>query len=464
MTFQLGVVGLGTMGANLALNAARNGAEVVVFNRTQEKTKSFLMQHGKEGKISAAGSLAELVKALKAPRAVLLMVKAGDAVAQMIEELVPLLEKGDIIIDAGNSHDVDTMVRTKKLEREKGIHFLGMGVSGGEEGALNGPSMMPGGSKKAYDHLEPLLKKMAANDGAGGKCVTYIGPEGTGHFVKMVHNGIEYGIMQLLAETYHLLRVTGKSNAQIADIFEKWNEDPWLQSFLLEITVKILRKKDPDTGEDLVDIIRDQAEQKGTGKWTVNAALEYGVVVPTITAAVEARIVSSAKDFRVLQSKTPPVPAEASVPDAFVQKLQIAFEASVINTYAQGFQLLSVPSQANEWNLPMSEIARIWRGGCIIRASLLAHWQKMFTGDQAAAKLIRDRFSGDRQKGWREVIAFAVLRAIPVPALQASLTYFDAYRTERLPQNLIQAQRDFFGAHQYERLDREGKFHTSWSA
>src|SRR3989344_947177 len=347
MTFQLGVVGLGTMGANLALNAARNGAEVVVFNRTQEKTKSFLMQHGKEGKISAAGSLAELVKALKAPRAVLLMVKAGDAVAQMIEELVQLLEKGDIIIDAGNSHDIDTMVRTKKLERENGIHFLGMGVSGGEEGALNGPSMMPGGSKQAYESLEPLLKKMAADDGVGGKCVTYIGPDGTGHFVKMVHNGIEYGIMQLLAETYHLLRITGKSNAEVANIFEKWNQDPWLQSFLLEITVKILRTKDPDTGKDLVDIIKDQAEQKGTGKWTVNAALEYGVVVPTITAAVESRIVSSAKDFRVLQSKIPPVPVEASIPKDFVEKLKIALEASVINTYAQGFQLLSVPSQTN---------------------------------------------------------------------------------------------------------------------
>ena len=460
---QLGLIGLGTMGINLARNAARNGAEVIVFNRTMERTNEFMNAHGKEGKISSAMSLADLVKQLKHPRAILLMVKAGDAVAQMIEELVPLLEKGDIIIDAGNSHDIDTMVRTKKLERENGIHFLGMGVSGGEEGALNGPSMMPGGSKQAYESLEPLLKKMAADDGVGGKCVTYIGPDGTGHFVKMVHNGIEYGIMQLLAETYHLLRITGKSNAEVADIFEKWNQDPWLQSFLLEITVKILRTKDPDTGKDLVDIIKDQAEQKGTGKWTVNAALEYGVVVPTITAAVESRVVSSAKDFRTMQSKTPPVPADIPMAKDFENKLKVAFELSVINTYAQGFQLLSVPSQANEWNLPMSEIARIWRGGCIIRAALLSHWQKIFAGDQDAAKLVRDRFSGDRQIQWREVIAFAVLRAIPVPALQASLTYFDAYRTERLPQNLIQALRDFFGAHGYERVDREGKFHTKWS-
>ncbi|MBI3331940.1 NADP-dependent phosphogluconate dehydrogenase [Candidatus Peregrinibacteria bacterium] len=479
---QLGLIGLGTMGANLARNAARNGATVAVYNRTKEKLDAFIEEHGKEGVFVACKTYAELAKALKPPRPILLMVKAGEAVDQVLKELLPHLQKGDIVIDAGNSHYRDTEKREAQL-LEKGIHLIGLGVSGGEEGALKGPSMMPGGSKEAYAVLEPLLKKMAADDGstllpsrlgraetgttggAKGKCVTYLGKGGVGHFVKMVHNGIEYGIMQLLAEAYHLLKVEGNmTNADIAQAFETWNGG-YLHSFLVEIAAKVMREKDPDTKKDLIDVIKDAAGQKGTGKWTTDAAMHYGVAVPTITAAVDARIVSGGRDFRMQMSKHANLTKDTSVSydkKVLIEMVRAALELSVLNTYAQGFQLLFVPSAEEKWSLNVSEVARIWRGGCIIRSDVLSIFQESFKGDEKASKEIRDRFSDERQLQWRRVVALGALHAIPLPALAASLTYFDAYRTAWLPQNLTQAQRDYFGAHTYERLDKPGSFHTKW--
>ncbi len=460
----LGVIGLGTMGANLARNAARNGARVILYNRTGEKTDAFMEQYGKEGEFVACKTLKEFCSAFKGTKVILLMVKAGDAVDQMIEELIPLLSKGDILIDAGNSHDIDTMVRERNLQKN-GIFFLGMGVSGGEEGALKGPSMMPGGSKEAYEKVAPLLMKMAADDGNGGKCVTYIGPEGTGHFVKMVHNGIEYGIMQLIAEAYHLLKVEATlDNADMGKIFEQWNTG-YLESFLLEITAKIFHKKDPESGEDLLDLIKDAAGQKGTGKWTTLAAMNYGVAVPTITAAVDARIVSSAKDFRLKMSNETVLARDNGVSydkALLIEMIRDALELSVLNAYAQGFQLLSNASDDGKWNLNLSEIARIWRGGCIIRSNVLEAYQRCFAGDEASREQLRVRFSEHRQLHWRRIVALGALHATALPAMSASLSYYDAYRSAWLPQNLTQAQRDLFGAHTYERLDRPGSFHTEW--
>ncbi len=464
---QLGLIGLGTMGANLARNAARNGAQVIVFNRTTEKTDAFMAAHGGEGDFIAAHTIDDFLKAFTGQKAIVLMVKAGEAVDEMIKELLEAggsgLVANDIVIDAGNSHYHDTERRTKELA-EKGIHFVGMGVSGGEEGALLGPSMMPGGSKEAFEILKTLLESMSASDGANGKCVAYIGEGGSGHFVKMVHNGIEYGIMQLIAEAYDLLkRESSLTNDQLANVFAAWNQSDMLQSFLIEITEKVLRKMDADTGKSLVDLIKDAAGQKGTGKWTTNAALDYGVAIPTITAAVDARIISSAKAFRVEQSKSSPLSVQPHEDMAdLIAQVRTALSLSVANAYAQGFQLLEAASKEHNWNLDMSEIARIWRGGCIIRSTLLQHYQKMFAGDPTAATFIRNKFSPDAQLQWRLIVALGALRGIPLPAMSASLSYFDAYRTERLPQNLIQAQRDFFGAHTFERMDKEGAFHSDW--
>jgi 6-phosphogluconate dehydrogenase len=459
---QLGVVGLSTMGSNLARNAARNGAKVAVFNRTTEKMEEFIKNHGKEGDIVGCKTPEELCKALTAPRAIHIMVKAGKPVDDVIEEFIPFMQKGDIFIDGGNSHYVDSERREKELAA-KGFQFLGMGVSGGEEGALHGPSMMPGGSKEAFDHLQPLLEKMAAKDGAKGTCVAYVGPGGSGHFVKMVHNGIEYGIMQLIAECYDVLkRVGGKSNDEIADIVGAWNKSEILTSFLLEITEKVLRKKEGK--ESLVDLIKDMAAQKGTGKWTTEAAFEFGVAVPTITAAVDARIVSSGKDFRMMESARWTLETVPFDVKDLSFALETALELSIANTYGQGFVLMIEASKAKQWNLNASEIARIWRGGCIIRSGFLPLFQKAFTGDKETSQGMVKRFAGDAQKKWRSVVALGAFHAIPLPAMSASLSYFDAYRTDRLPQNLIQAQRDFFGAHTYERLDKPGTFHTDWES
>ncbi len=457
----IGLIGLGTMGGNLARNAARNGARVSVYNRTAEKTDAFMAAHGAEGEFVATKTIDEFVHSMQSPRAIVLMVKAGEAVDEMVDQLLPHLSQGDILIDAGNSLYKDTNRRVSELSA-KGIKFVGMGVSGGEEGALHGPSMMPGGDKDAYSQLEPLLIKMSADDGAGGKCVTYIGEGGAGHFVKTVHNGIEYGVMQLIAEAYDLLkRLGGFTNAELAQAFSSWSKSPELKGFLMEITADIFTLKDPESGNDLIDMIKDVAAQKGTGKWTTESAFEYGVSVPTITAGVDARIMSSAKEFRVTQAAATPL----QVDDIPVDKAELlgdvrsALELSMLNAYAQGLQMLTEASKAEGWNLNVSDICRIWRGGCIIRSAMTEWYQQAFAGDRDAGLALRARFDKDRQIQWRHTVALGALRGIPLPAMSSALWYYDSYRTEKLPQNLIQAQRDFFGAHGFERIDKDGKFH-----
>ncbi|TSC79619.1 MAG: 6-phosphogluconate dehydrogenase [Candidatus Peregrinibacteria bacterium Gr01-1014_25] len=459
----LGVIGLGTMGANLARNAARNGATVAVYNRTTETMSAFISAHGGEESFVACKTLKELVAALKPPRAILLMVKAGEAVDAMIADLLPLLAKNDILIDAGNSHYRDTERRQRELEK-KGIRFIGMGVSGGEEGALKGPSMMPGGDRSAYDVLEPLLTNMAADDGAQGKCVAYIGPGGSGHFVKMVHNGIEYGIMQLIAESYDLLKNAGMTNAQLADAFASWNSNGEQRSFLLEITAQIFRTKDPETGKDLLDVIRDRAGQKGTGKWTTEAAMNYGFCIPTINAAVDARILSGCAGCREGWKGVPAELSNDSAPADWTEHVRHALSLSTITAYMQGLTLLGYASEAEKWDLQLGEIARIWRGGCIIRSALLPILQDAYgKNPEKGTTAIRKRFAAEAQRQWRSAVAHGVGRGVPLPAMLASLAFYDGMRRERLPQNLIQAQRDFFGAHGVGRTDREGTFHYSWN-
>ncbi len=459
------VLGLATMGANLARNCARRGHDVVVFNRTPEKTDDFLKRFGAEGKLRGAKSLQELVSLLPSPRVLILMVKAGDPVDQLIRDLVPLLSKGDILIDGGNSLYTDTQRREKDCAA-KGVNFVGMGISGGEEGALLGPSIMPGGTEEAYRVLEPLVTSIAAEDGAGGKCVTHVGTGGAGHFVKMVHNGIEYGVMQLLCEAYHLLKHAGYANAELAGIFKEWSVADDLRSFLVEITAEIFSVKDKETGKDLVDLILDAAGQKGTGKWTTDAAMGYGIAVPTITAAVDARIVSSGKDFRVstaAQAK-PETIGSAADKKQLLADVRRALDCSILNDYAQGFELIRAADQAEKWGVNRSEVARIWRGGCIIRSAVTEEYQHAFAGDKEASKRLRERCQGEAQKAWRRVVAYGASMAIPLPAMSASLSYFDGYRTANLPQNLLQAQRDLFGAHTYRRVDQPGVYHADWKA
>lgn len=462
---QLGLIGLGTMGANLARNAARNGAKVVVYNRTPEKTDAFMAAYGNEGNFVACKTLEELVAALTPPRPIVLMVKAGEAVDEMIAQLKPYISAGDILIDAGNSHYKDTDRRVAELASQN-LRFIGMGVSGGEEGALRGPSMMPGGDKAAFESLAPLLTAMSADDGMGGKCVSYVGPGGAGHFVKTVHNGIEYGMMQLIAESYQLLKeVGGLSNADLAQTFSAWSTSRELKGFLMEITASIFMTKDPETGADLLDVIKDTAAQKGTGKWTTESAFDFGVAVPTITAGVDARIMSSAKAFRVQQAGATPLKIDDIPVDRteLIANVRIALELSMLNAYAQGFQLLTEASKQQNWNLNIPEIARTWMGGCIIRSSMVDMYRKAFAGDRDAGFALRARFEGQNQIDWRHVVALGALRGVALPAMSASLWYYDAYRTSRLPQNLIQAQRDFFGAHTFERTDKDGSFHHHWN-
>ncbi len=467
---QLGVIGLGTMGANLARNAARNGAHVAVFNRTSEKTDEFMKHYGSEGDFVPCKSGEEFLGALTSPRVILIMVKAGPPVDQVIDDLLPHLAKGDVLIDGGNSHYTDTERRVEGLNAA-GIEFIGMGVSGGEEGALHGPSMMPGCTEQAWKIVEPLFTKMAADDGEGGKCVSRIGEGGSGHFVKMVHNGIEYGIMQLIAESYDILKSIGSfTNNELAELYAKWNESELLRSFLIEITAKIFAKKDDVTGTgELIDMILDEAAQKGTGKWTTEAAFQYGVAVPTITAAVDARMISGSVTLRNQSKMMPAYFLEGKNPskEELAKAVQQALEQSIIFTYEQGFALMRVASDNEHWNLNFGEVARIWRAGCIIRSSVLKLYQDSYAGGEAANKawkIILDCFNKERQHAWRQVIQWGVGNAIPLPAMSASLTYFDAHRRERLPQNLVQAQRDFFGAHTYERRDQEGTFHTNWES
>lgn len=463
-----GVIGLAVMGENLALNVERNGFPIAVYNRTPEKTDAFMQTRAQGKNVKAAYTIEDFVKSLERPRKILIMVKAGAPVDGVIDGLKPLLDEGDIIIDGGNSLYDDTARRTRELE-PLGFRFIGMGVSGGEEGALNGPSMMPGGTKSSYEYLEPILTKIAAQV-EDGPCVTYVGPGGAGHYVKMVHNGIEYGDMQLIAEAYDLLKNTlGLSHQQLHEIFAEWNQTEELNSFLIEITADIFRYIDPDTNKPLVDMIMDAAGQKGTGRWTVQSALELGVCIPTMTAAVNARIMSSYKKERVAASQilTGPTGKYEGDSKAFIDAIRDALYCSKICSYAQGMALLGTASKEYSYNLNLSEMARIWKGGCIIRAGFLGKIQHAFIENPALANLLlAPEFKQtilDRQTAWREVLASAAKLGIPVPAFSASLDYFDSYRRDRLPQNLTQAQRDYFGAHTYERIDKEGFFHTEWT-
>ncbi len=464
-----GVIGLAVMGENLALNVESRGFPIAVYNRTAAKTEEFMATRAQGKDVQAAYSLEDFVTTLERPRKILVMVKAGKPVDAVIEQLKPLLETGDTIIDGGNSLYEDTERRTRELE-PTGIGFVGMGVSGGEEGALHGPSLMPGGTAASYQDLEPILTKIAAQVD-DGPCVTYIGPGGAGHYVKMVHNGIEYGDMQLIAEAYDLLKFcAGLSNEELHEVFAAWNQTEELNSFLIEITADIFKYIDAETQQHLVDLILDAAGQKGTGRWTVVSALELGVPIPTIFAAVNARIVSAYKEERLaaaqeLQAVTTPFSGDKQV---FIDKVRDALYCSKMCSYAQGMALLGKASQEFNYNLNLAEDARIWKGGCIIRAGFLDKIKTAFTDNpQLPNLLLAPEFKQsilDRQQAWRDVLVTANSTGIAVPAFSASLDYFDSYRRDRLPQNLTQAQRDYFGAHTYERLDkpRGEAFHTEW--
>jgi len=468
---QIGLVGLAVMGENLALNIERNGFPITVYNRTTDKTDVLLAGRAKGKKFTGAKTVQELVASLERPRRIILLVKAGAPVDDMINQLTPLLEPGDIIIDGGNSHFSDTR-RREAAVRAKGFQFIGSGVSGGEEGALWGPSLMPGGPKEAYEQLRPVWEKIAAKVD-DGPCVTYIGADGAGHLVKMIHNGIEYGDMQLIAESYDVLRqLLGLEAPQLAEIFETWNKGQ-LNSFLIEITGKVLRKKEPETGKWLVDLILDKAGQKGTGKWMSQIALDLGVPIPTINAAVEGRILSAFKDDRVKASKVLSGPKREPYkgdPKALIDAVRDALYASKICSYAQGMVMMKVAGDEYKWNLPLGEIARIWKGGCIIRAQFLDLIKVAFQKNPNLANLLLDdhfkAWVTEAQPRWRHVVQTAQSQGIPVLAMSSSLAYYDSVRAERLPLNLTQAQRDFFGAHTYERVDKpgQGPFHTEWSS
>jgi len=469
MEYKIGVVGLGVMGHNLALNMERNGFPVAGYDLDTDKAQAFLKGPAAGKNIITVSSPADLMAVLEKPRRVLLMVPAGAPVDSAIAHLKKHMEAGDILIDGGNSFFQDTERRNKDLETE-GCNFIGMGVSGGEEGALWGPSLMPGGQRQAWDALAPILKAMAAKAEDGQPCVAYMGPRGAGHYVKMVHNGIEYGDMQLIAEIYDLLhRGLGLPAMELHDIFAEWNEGK-LKSYLVEITADILSKLDPETGQPLVDLILDEAQQKGTGKWASQNALDIGAPIPTINAAVESRILSSLKSQRINASQVilGPQPEFKGDRQRLIEAARQALYASKITSYAQGLGLLKIASDEYKYVLDLGEIARIWRAGCIIRASLLDDIMAAYKRNSNLVNLLLDdsfRMAVEtRQEAWRFVVQTAVGMGIPVLAISASLAYFDAYRSARLPANLTQAQRDYFGAHTYRRVDREGTFHTEWAA
>ncbi|MCS7247670.1 MAG: NADP-dependent phosphogluconate dehydrogenase [Anaerolineales bacterium] len=464
----LAVIGLAVMGQNLALNIERNGYRVAVYNRTLERMRQFLAERAQGKQIIGCETPPDLVASLKRPRRLLIMVKAGSPVDQMINELLPHLEPGDILIDGGNSFFKDTERRLQEVEA-RGLLYLGIGISGGEEGALKGPSLMPSGHPEAYRALESLLQAIAAKVD-GEPCVTYLGRGGAGHYIKMVHNGIEYADMQLIAETYDLLRRgLGLSAAQIAQTFAAWNQSE-LNSYLIEITAQILGVMDTESGEPLVEKILDVAEQKGTGRWTSQEALELGVPIPTLQAAVEARALSAQRSLRLEIAPQfsglllPPSPVAAIEIDSLKRGLY----AAKICAYAQGMAMLEQATRTYQYEFDLSEVARIWRGGCIIRARLLEHIRRAYRQNPHLPNLILDPFFRqallEAQPAWRETVQFGVGAGIPLPAMSAALAYFDGLRSERLPANLIQAQRDYFGAHTYRRLDREGVFHTEWQA
>jgi len=468
---KIGMIGLAVMGENLALNIARNGFPIAVFNRDTTKVDKFLARAESfqdSDKVIGTYSLQEFVNSLERPRKIILLVKAGAPVDAVLEQLKPLLKKGDIVIDGGNSFFRDTQRREKEM-KAAGIRYIGSGVSGGESGALWGPSLMPGGEESAYNEIKPIWEAIAAKVD-DGPCVTYIGKDGAGHFVKMVHNGIEYGDMQLIAESYDILRrALGIEAKELSKIFKKWN-DGILDSFLIEITYKIFSVNDPETGKALVDLVLDKAGQKGTGKWTSQVALELGVVIPTINAAVDSRILSSMKDERVAASKEIKGPRVKYEGDktVLINAVRDALYASKICSYAQGMNLIRAQAAVEGWDLNMGEISRIWKGGCIIRAQFLDKIKQAYQRRPDLPNLLLDpdfkAWVLKAQPRWRQAVTTAQSLGIAIPAMSASLAYFDSYRTANLPQNLTQAQRDFFGSHTYERTDKPevGFVHTEW--
>jgi 6-phosphogluconate dehydrogenase len=468
MSAKIGIVGLGVMGHNLALNMERNGFPVAGYDLDSAKTKAFIDGPAAGKEIIGVDSASALMAALEKPRRILLMVPAGSPVDSVIEHLKPHMQPGDILIDGGNSFFLDTERRNKALEAE-GFNFIGTGVSGGEEGALWGPSLMPGGQRSAWEATAPIFRAIAAKAEDGQPCVEYMGPRGAGHYVKMVHNGIEYGDMQLIAEIYDLLqRGLGLSAGDLHAVFIDWNAGE-LKSYLVEITADIFTEKDPESGSPLLDLILDEAQQKGTGKWASQNSLDVGAPIPTINAAVESRILSSLKTQRVDASRLihGPVPAYKGKRQILIDAARDALYASKVISYAQGLGLLKIASDEYKYALQMGSIARIWRAGCIIRASLLGDIMTAYQRNPALVNLLLDdsfRVAVEsRQAALRLVVQTAIGMGIPVLALGASLAYFDAYRSERLPANLTQAQRDYFGAHTYRRVDRDGTFHTEWS-
>ena len=463
----IGLIGLAVMGENLVLNMESKGFTVAVYNRTAEVTDKFAAGKAKGKNILPTRTIEEFVGALSRPRKAMIMVKAGGPVDAVINQLVPLLEPGDVIIDGGNSLFTDTQRRCQEVEA-RGLHFVGCGVSGGEEGALKGPSMMPGGSRESWDIVAPIFRKIAAQVD-GEPCCRYMGRDGAGHYVKMVHNGIEYGDMQLICESYAILKhVLGLEAPELAEIFSEWNRGE-LDSYLIDITAQIFRKVDPDTGKPLVDVILDKAGQKGTGMWTLQSAIQRAVVISTINAAVEARVISSRKEERVNSSKILPQPTAAKFEGdraQLIEAVRQALYASKIVSYAQGMELLGAASLEYKWDLNFGDIATIWRGGCIIRAKFLNRIVEAYERDRGLDNLLLDPYFTNiietTQHNWRVAVSTAVTHGVAVPAFAASLSYFDSYRQARLPANLLQAQRDFFGAHTYERVDKPGVFHTEW--
>ncbi|MEU4967957.1 NADP-dependent phosphogluconate dehydrogenase [Streptomyces smyrnaeus] len=481
---QIGVTGLAVMGRNLARNFARNGYTVALHNRTEARTRELVAEFGDEGAFVPTTSAREFVAALRRPRCLVMMVKAGGPTDAVIEEFAELVEPGDVIVDGGNAHFEDTRRREAAL-RERGIHFVGTGISGGEEGALLGPSIMPGGSAESYQALGPLLERIAARAPDGAPCTAHMGPDGAGHFVKMVHNGIEYADMQLIAEAYDLLRkVAGLAPAEIADVFRSWNEGR-LDSYLIEITAQVLTHTDADTGRPFVDIVADRAEQKGTGRWTVQTALDLGVPVPGIAQAVFARSQSGHTALREAAASLPgshqdagaPRPAgpagpagPARLPEAekarFAEQIEQSLYASKVISYAQGWDMIRAGSAEYGWDIELSSVAAVWRAGCIIRAAFLDRIRAAFAERPGLPTLLADpEFGGElgrAQEAWRDTVATAARHGVPTPGMSGALAYYDGLRADRLPAALTQAQRDYFGAHTYQRADREGTYHTRW--
>jgi len=463
---EIGVIGLAVMGSNLARNLARHGHAVAVHNRSTEKIDALLDEHGDEGTFVAAPTLEDLVASLSRPRRIISMVRAGEPTDAVIDALVPLLEEGDIVVDGGNAHYEDTRRRESAL-RDAGLLFVGAGISGGEEGALHGPSIMPGGSPEAYEALGPLLEDIAAKVD-GEPCATYIGPDGAGHFVKMVHNGIEYADMQFIAEAYDILVAAGLDVPRTAEIFREWNTGD-LDSYLIEITAEVLDHIDSATGRPLVELIADATEQKGTGRWTVQIALEFGIPVGVIAAAVFARSTSGHAPLREAAAGTLLGPEGGDVDDVgrLIDDLRQALWASKVVAYAQGFDMIQTASDSFGWNVDLGAVARIWRGGCIIRARLLERIRQVYALGGLPTLLVDPGLVtelGEAQAGWRRVIAHATTAGIPVTGFTEALGYYDTARRERLPAALLQGLRDYFGAHTYQRIDREGSFHTDWPA